>query len=71
MSGKPSFTASFPASAAIIGEFRSVFGASVRQTYVEEGGMEVGTRLDESRYTVICGADLIIKIKPEGKSSDR
>lgn len=69
---KPSFTQAFPAAAAIISDFRKAFGAgNVVQTYVEEVGQCLGNPLDETRYTVIAGVDLVVKTKTEGKSRDR
>ena len=67
MAEKPSFTANFPAAAAVIGEFRKAFGPGVQPVYVNEGAAEIGLPLDESRYTVVSGADLIIKKQTKGK----
>lgn len=62
---KPSFTETFPQCAEVIGAFRAQFGADVKPVYCEEGGRSVGRPLDESRYTVICGADLVLAPKKE------
>lgn len=64
MAEKPSFTATFPAAAAVIAEFRKAFGPGVQPLYVNERGAEIGRQTDESRYTVIAGPDLIIN-KPQ------
>jgi hypothetical protein len=64
---KPSFTQEFPASSAILAEFRKVFGAGVEPIYCEEADRRVGKALDESRFLVISGADLVLPIKPKEK----
>lgn len=69
MAEKPSFTATFPAAAAVIGEFRKAFGPGVQPVYVNEGAAEIGRALDESRYTVIAGPDLILN-KPQKGGRD-
>lgn len=63
---KPSFTAAFPHSAAVISDFKKAFGAGVKPLYCAEAGGEVGMPLDETRYTVIAGDDLIIKKTKKG-----
>lgn len=60
---KPSFTETFPESSAFISSVRQVFGADVERQYVNEGGRELGRALDESRYLVITGPDLIVGTK--------
>lgn len=57
---KPSFSATFPVSASVIGDFRKVFGPCVEPVYVSENGAEVGRKPDESRFKVIAGKDLIV-----------
>lgn len=49
--------------AAIVDEFRAVFGADVKLTWAREGGREVGKRLEETNYRVITGTDLILQPK--------
>ena len=53
----------FPATAAIVDEFRNAFGDGVKVTFAEESGRTVGKPLDERKYRVICGADLVIAAK--------
>lgn len=66
---KPSFTEAFPVSAGVIGEFYKAFGADqVARNYIEEGGRSIGKPLDESRYTVITGKDLIVAKPQRGKA---
>jgi hypothetical protein len=62
---KPSFTENFPESAAFIALARQVFGADVERQYVNEGGRELGRPLDESRYRVITGRDLMVATPKE------
>lgn len=71
MAEKPSFTATFPAAAAVIGEFRKAFGPGVQPVYVNEGAAEIGRPLDETRYTVIGGADLVVKKPQKGGRGGR
>jgi hypothetical protein len=58
---KPSFSAAFPASAAIIAEFREVFGADVERIYCEEGGRTVGQKPDLSRFKAVSLRDIVIR----------
>lgn len=61
MSDKPSFSSAFPVTAEIVSEFRSLFGSAVKPTFAKERDREMGKPLDEGRYTVISGADMVIK----------
>jgi hypothetical protein len=60
---KPSFSAAFPASAAIVATFREVFGEDVKPMYCIEGGESMGQpSYEDPRKTVGLG-DIVILTK--------
>ena len=61
----------FPQCVAVADAFRNVFGDCVRMTYAEEQGSKAGRPLDETRYTVIGGADLVVKKPQKGGRGGR
>lgn len=60
---KARFRAGFPKCAAAADAFRDAFGPGISLTYAEENGHKVGRPADDSRFTVISGADLVLRIK--------
>jgi hypothetical protein len=59
--------ARFPFPAGIIDDLRAVFGPAVVPTYMQQGDDSWGRELDESRYTVIAGDNLVLPVKKEEK----
>lgn len=60
---KPSFSAAFPASAAIISDFRKVFGEDVQPLYCEEGGRTVGKPSHEDPRKTVSLKDIVTQTK--------
>lgn len=55
--------ARFLFAAGITDALREVFGAGVVPTYMQQGEDEWGRKVDESKYRVIKGKDMVFNIK--------
>ena len=58
----------FPVTAAVVDQFRGVFGDGVKVSFVQEGNASIGKALNESEYLVIAGNDLVLKVRRDGRS---
>lgn len=61
----------FPVCTGVADAFRSAFGDGVQIRYAEEGEKRIGRTLDESKFKVIAGSDMILQKPQKGERRGR